>query len=77
MAEELDAVRAGDVSARRGFPPRIGICSPGGIGCPAGFPVEVLSKGGAVTDGWGASEAFLRELALGGDEFVEDLALSH
>jgi hypothetical protein len=41
------------------------------------LPVGVLSKGGAVTDGWGGSEASLCELALGGDEFVDDLALRH
>jgi hypothetical protein len=59
------------------FPPRIGVCPSGSIGRPVGFPVGVLSKSGAVTDGWGGSEASLRELALSGDEFVDDLALSH
>lgn len=58
-------------------PPRIGVCPLGSIGRPVGFPVGVLSKGGAVADGWGGSEASLRELTLGGDEFVDDLALSH
>lgn len=42
-----------------------------------GFPGGVLSKGGVVADGWGVSEGFLRELALGGGEFVDDLVLSY
>jgi hypothetical protein len=42
-----------------------------------GFPIAVLPRGETVADSWGGSKAFLRELALGGDEFVDDLALSH
>lgn len=72
--------QCGLVMCRQGwgnFHLRSGICPPGSIGRAVGFPGGVLSKGGAVTDGGGASEGFLRELALGGDEVVDDLALSH
>ena len=61
-----------------GFPPRSGICPPGSIGRPVGVsPSERLSKGWDRRRRLGASEAFLCELALGGDEFVDDLALSY
>ena len=78
MSRELAGVRAHDVPAGLlEFLPRILVYLTGSIARPVEFPIGVLSTDEAVADGWGGSEAFLRELALGGDEFVDDLALRH
>ena len=78
MSRELAGVRAHDVPAGLlEFLPRILVCLTDSIGRPVGFPIGVLSRNEDVADGWGGSEAFLCELALGGDEFVDDLALRH
>ena len=78
MSRELDRVQARDAPAGLvEFLPRIGACPPGSIGRPVEFHLRVLLTGEGVADGWGGGEAFLRELALGSDEFVDDPALSH